>query len=133
MLLAPSCGRILKLVNLLIYKSPATKNLSLVFLMLEPGLSFVVCLSPVDSGMFSENTLCLPELVLFPALVSAHKKPATAVSFPQQLINSHPDRVLNTVSKSYVLLVLSDLLICLLPAMEVSLQCSKCFDRELFL
>ena len=82
MLLAPSCGRILKLVNLLIYKSPATKNLSLVFLMLEPGLSFVVCLSPVDSGMFSENTLCLPELVLFPALVSTHKKPATAVSFP---------------------------------------------------
>ena len=29
MLLAPSCGRVLKLVNLLwIYKSPATKNLS---------------------------------------------------------------------------------------------------------
>lgn len=45
---------------------------------------------------------------------------------------SHPGGVLNT-AKSYVLLVLSDLLICLLPAMEVSLQCSRCFDRELFL
>ena len=82
MLLAPSCGRILKLVNLLIYKSPATKNLSFVFLILETRLSFEICLSPVDSGMFSESTLCLPEMVLFPALVSAPKKPATAVRFP---------------------------------------------------
>ena len=82
MLLAPSCGRVLKLVNLFwIYKSPAAKNLSC-FPDVGPRAHFVICHSPVDSGMFSEGTPCLPELVLSPALRSPHRKPAAAGRFP---------------------------------------------------
>ena len=69
-LLAPSCGRILKLVNLwfLQLTKLAAGNLSLVLQKVALQLKFVVSLTPTDAGLISEGlpvyqrSLSLPHL-----------------------------------------------------------------------
>lgn len=130
-LLAPSCGRILKLVNLLMYKSPATENLSC---FPDAGARAHFCdlsLSCRFWHVFGEYSMCT-RAGSFSSLEESTQ--ATSCSGEVSLAAySLPGGVLSTADKSYVLSVLSDLLVCLLPATEVSLQCSKRFDRELFL